>query len=84
VQTSSLTNIKIGYYLRQAREATGMTQEQLAFETELHRTYISLVERGERCPTVTVLFQICDALHVRPDVIVAQAYQEVASIRGKA
>lgn len=61
-----------------------MAQEQLAFETELHRTYISLVERGERCPTVTVLFQICDALHVRPDEIIVQAYQEVAAIRGKA
>jgi transcriptional regulator with XRE-family HTH domain len=39
----------------------------LAFEAELHRTYISGVERGVRNPTVTVVAKIAKALGVTPD-----------------
>jgi transcriptional regulator with XRE-family HTH domain len=41
--------------------------EELAFEAELHRTYISGVERGVRHPTVTVVAKIAKALGVTPD-----------------
>jgi len=36
--------------------------EELAFEAELHRTYISGVERGVRNPTVTIVAKIAKAL----------------------
>ena len=48
--------------LRKAREATGMTQETLAFEAELDRTYISRLEHGKKSPTLDTLFRICHAL----------------------
>jgi transcriptional regulator with XRE-family HTH domain len=41
--------------------------EELALEAELHRTYISGVERGVRHPTVTVVAKIAKALGVTPD-----------------
>ncbi|MGC2415416.1 MAG: helix-turn-helix transcriptional regulator [Stellaceae bacterium] len=46
------------------RVARGWSQEQLAFESRLHRTYISGVERGVRNPTVVVLQEIASALGV--------------------
>ncbi|WP_374379514.1 helix-turn-helix domain-containing protein [Dongia sp.] len=50
--------------MRKHREERGWSQEELAFECGLHRTYISGVERGVRNPTVIVLQKIAKALKV--------------------
>jgi len=55
---------RVGINLRRIREAKGLSQEALAFECGLHRTYISGVERGVRNPTVAVLEEIALALEV--------------------
>ena len=44
----------------------GLSQEQFAFEADMHRTYVSGVERGIRNPTVTVLERMAQALNVKP------------------
>jgi transcriptional regulator with XRE-family HTH domain len=58
---------QVGVNVRRLREARRLSQEQLAFEAELHRTYISGVERGVRNPTVKVLAKIAKALDVSAD-----------------
>lgn len=50
-----------------------MSQESLAEESGLHRTYISLVERGHRNITVDALSQIAEALGVYPSRLMAEA-----------
>jgi methyl-accepting chemotaxis protein-1 (serine sensor receptor) len=40
------------------REEAGLTQEQLSFEADVRRTYVSLLELGRSAPTLTVLFRI--------------------------
>ena len=50
--------------MKKHREDRGWSQEDLAFECGLHRTYISGVERGVRNPTVVVLQKIAKALKV--------------------
>ncbi len=55
---------RIGRNLRQIREEKGYSQEDLAFRSGLHRTYVSGVERGIRNPTVTVLEKLANALEV--------------------
>ena len=52
--------------LRRYRKNAGFSQEALAFECGLHRTYISGVERGVRNPTVIVVARIADALGISP------------------
>ena len=60
---------QVGLNVRRLREARRLSQEELAFEAELHRTYISGVERGVRNPTVTVVAKIAEALGVGPDAL---------------
>lgn len=55
---------RVGLNLKKYREAADLSQEELAFNCGLHRTYISGVERGIRNPTVLVLQKIADALQI--------------------
>ena len=56
---------RLGQNVRHLREWGGMSQEDLADRSGLHRTYISGVERGVRNPTVAVLEKIAKALKVK-------------------
>lgn len=50
--------------VRALRHAKRVSQEQLAFECGLHRTYIGSVERGERNVTLSTLEVLASALGV--------------------
>jgi transcriptional regulator with XRE-family HTH domain len=62
-----LTKVRImivsifGTVLRELRENKKLSQEKLAEFCDLDRTYISLLERGLRQPTLTTLFKLSDA-----------------------
>lgn len=45
--------IQFGLKIRELREAKNISQEKLAFSTGFHRTYIGMVERGERNISLT-------------------------------
>ncbi|WP_441232633.1 helix-turn-helix domain-containing protein [Bradyrhizobium sp. 1200_D9_N1_1] len=53
--------------VRKARKGLGWSQEDLAMEAGLDRTYISQVERGTRNCTVVVLARLARALKTTPD-----------------
>lgn len=61
----------IGQNVRAFREERGWSQEQLAFEAGLHRTYVSGIERGVRNPTATVIEQLAVTLKVKPSALFA-------------
>jgi transcriptional regulator with XRE-family HTH domain len=48
--------------LRRARKAAGISQEELAERCELHRTEVSLLERGGREPRLGTLIKLATAL----------------------
>lgn len=60
---------QVGLNVQRIRRTRGWSQEELAFESGLHRTYISGIERGARNPTVTVLKELADALGVPPGAL---------------
>lgn len=62
----------IGRRLREAREAAGLTQQKLGFKAHLHPTYISMLERGLRAPTVDVLLDLCKAIGIRPSLLLGR------------
>lgn len=58
---------RVGLNLKRLREERGKSQEELAFDCGLHRTYVSGVERGVRNPTVLVLHKLAKGL--RADIV---------------
>ena len=62
----------VGAYLRAAREEAGMTQEDLARAAGIDRTYVSLLERDRRSPTLTTLFALCRAMNIKPSALIAR------------
>jgi len=58
-----------------------MSQEKLALEANLDRTYISLLERGLNQPSLKTLFAIADVLQVKPHEIV-RAVEDETITRG--
>ena len=56
----------LGRNVRAARLARGLSQEQLAFEAEMKRSYLSDLERGTRNPSVRALGRLAQALGVEP------------------
>lgn len=55
-------NKAFGKALRSLRKERGHTQETLAFESGLDRTYVSLLELGSRSPTLDTMMALCCAL----------------------
>jgi transcriptional regulator with XRE-family HTH domain len=53
-----------GQILRELRGKKGLTQEKLALEANLDRTFISLLERGLRQPSLTTIFDIAAILRI--------------------
>ena len=61
---SMTARLTFAYNLRKIRTAKGISQEKLADLCDLHRTYVSSVERGERNITVDNMARLATALGV--------------------
>ncbi len=48
--------------MRRHRERLGVSQEELAYRANIHRTYVSMVERGVGNPTLSVIADLAKAL----------------------
>ena len=57
---------QFGDAVRKERKRLGMSQEELAFEADLDRTYISSVERGRRNVSLLNILRLAKALKVNP------------------
>jgi transcriptional regulator with XRE-family HTH domain len=57
--------------LRLARVAAGISQEELAERCEVHRTEVSLLERGGREPRLGTLVKLATALGTTPEALCA-------------
>lgn len=64
-----------GIVLRDLRQVRSMSQETLALESDLDRTFISLLERGLRQPSLTTILQLAGSLGVSPEELVASVVE---------
>ena len=55
---------KVGKRIKELRNKLGISQEELAFRSELHRTYIASLEVGKRNVSIETLEKVVNALEV--------------------
>lgn len=66
-----------GQVLREERIKNSITQEELSHLCDLDRTYISLLERGHRQPTINTLFTISKALDINASYIIKKIEERI-------
>lgn len=68
----SSAHAAFGQAIRDVRNRRGVSQEGLALQCGLDRTYISGIERGTRNPSLTNILKIAAALEVGPAELFAE------------
>ncbi len=64
---------KFGQALKEARLTSGLSQEELALQSELDRTYVSMLERGVKIPTLTTLGKLSKSLSISPVDLISRS-----------
>lgn len=62
-----------GNALRKRRTELGLSQESLAFRCGSHRNYIGEIERGEKSPSLHIVFSIAEALEIEASALIKLA-----------
>lgn len=63
-------NKSFGDVLRSLRTDAELSQESLALECDLDRTFISLLERGLRQPSLQTIFKLAEVLNISPSDLI--------------
>lgn len=63
--------LRFGQNLARCRKRVAVSQEELSFRASIHRTEVSLLERGERMPRVDTALRLAGSLGVSLDDLVA-------------
>ena len=63
----------LGIVIKRRRESLALSQDQLGLRSDLHRTYISDVERGERNLSFDSIYSLAKGLGVLPSLLFAEA-----------
>jgi len=61
---------RFGRNLARCRKRAGLSQEELGVLSSLHRTEISLLERGTRVPRIDTLVKLAGALSIHPSELI--------------
>jgi len=69
--------LAFGHEIKKGREALQKSQEALAFEAGIHRTYVSMIERGKKSPTLAVIVRLANALNVKPSELLQRVEVEI-------
>ena len=72
-----LDPVIVGEVIAGYRKQKGVTQEVLSGLSDIGRTHLSAIERGERKPTLETLYRISLALDIKMSVIVAAIEEEI-------
>lgn len=70
-------------FLRRLRQSAALSQEELATSCQLDRTYISLLERGQRLPSLDALLKISESLGKAPDQFVSELMDEINAYKAE-
>lgn len=76
-------NEAVARVLRAQREEHGLSKKKLSEEAMIERAYITSLERGEKRPTLNVLFYLSDAFGLRPSDLVRLIETERKTLLGE-
>jgi len=62
-----------GIEIREMRHALGLSQEELAHRSGVHRNYVGMIERAEQSPSLAVIEGLARGLHIKPSDLIARA-----------
>lgn len=69
--------VAFGKTLKSMRVAAGLSQEALALECGLDRTYISMLERGLRLPSLKTIFLLSVPFSITPSNFISQVEKNI-------
>jgi transcriptional regulator with XRE-family HTH domain len=67
---------RLAINVRRLREEKGWSQEKFAFESNIHRTYISDIERAGRNPTIEIVERIAISFGTTASALLEEPSQE--------
>ena len=69
--------VAFGRVLRRLRLRAELTQEQLGFESDLRRTYISILELGQQQPSLVTILKLASALKCSGQKLIGDVESEI-------
>jgi transcriptional regulator with XRE-family HTH domain len=73
----SRLEVGFGLAVRAARAGVGISQEELAHRSGLHRTFVSQIERGLKSPSLASMERIAQGVETPLDVLIRDAQVRV-------
>ena len=67
----------VGKVIQKYREEKGLSQEVVSGLADIGRTHLSAIERGKRKPTLETFYRICEAMEIRPSVVLTTIENEI-------
>ena len=67
----------LGKAIAELRKRNGLSQEELGFRADAHRTYISQLERGLKSPTLGMILKLSRALKASASKLVATVERQL-------
>lgn len=77
MSVQQLDSVLVGEVIARFRIEKGLTQEVLSGLSDIGRTHLSAIERGERKPTLETLYRISNALDIPMSTIVIAIENEI-------
>jgi transcriptional regulator with XRE-family HTH domain len=68
-----------GFAIRKLRIERGLTQEQLGFEANLRRTYISSLELGQKTPSITTIYKLANVFGISMSKLLLLVEKEISN-----
>lgn len=75
--------VAFGKVLRRLRLEAGLTQEQVGFEADLRRTYVSILELGQQQPSLATILKLAKALNQSGQELVGLVEAEIRMGSGR-
>jgi len=69
-----------GQVLKKTRKESGLSQEKLALQSGLDRTFISLIERGKRQPSLSSILDISKNLDISADQLIKLTVESLSKL----